>query len=135
MQHRNVNEGPTVIEVKWFLSRSAPISMKRLRTRGSIGHMGEFHAGPRHCCTLKAPMAIIVTCSTPAVQSPAKTGPVLGAEAQQVLRLVVYLKEILISVRSFAQVNSTNYILWGIESVYSRANTTFNMPILPKVDK
>lgn len=41
--------GHTVIEVKWFLSRSAPISMKRLRRRGSNGHMGEFHAGPRHC--------------------------------------------------------------------------------------
>lgn len=58
--------------------------MKRLSRRGSIGQIGEFQAGPRHCCMLKAPIAITVTCNMTACRwedgQNAVKRPIIGCE-------------------------------------------------------
>lgn len=54
----------TVIDVNMLPRQRAMSSTSLLSSKGSSGHMGEFQAGPRHCCTLNEPMATTTACST-----------------------------------------------------------------------
>ena len=51
------------MDVKTLLRLSAAASMERFSISGSKGQMGAFHGGPRHCCTMYAPIAMTVTCA------------------------------------------------------------------------